>query len=158
MKLKKIILTLAVMTLFVSSTDVCMASAFNKKHPSDYDIGTTYTKAVKTEKPILALFYADWCGYCLKFMPKFNILNLMYKDKYAFVMVNVDEQSNKALIGENQISGYPTLYILDPKYDNKVHIAQGTYGDLGLLRKELDRYSRIREMLDSVVAKDSSSK
>ena len=56
----------------------------NKKHvPSDYKIGVTYDEALKSDKPVLALFYVDWCGYCLRFMPKFKTISTIYKDKYS---------------------------------------------------------------------------
>ena len=149
MKLKKIALYLLVAVVLAGFSNLAFASPFNKKQPSDYNIGMTYAEAIKDQKPVLALFYADWCGYCLKFMPKQSILNMMYKDKYNFVMVNVDDKENKPLIAENQISGYPTVYILDNKYDNKIHLSNGVYGDLKLFRAELDRYIRIRQLLDN---------
>lgn len=35
-------------------------------------------------------------------------------------MVNVEAPENNALVEDVGISGFPTVYILDPKYDNRV--------------------------------------
>lgn len=124
-----------------------------KKHPSDYKIGITYEEAIQSDKPAVALFYVDWCGYCLRFMPRYKILSTLYKDKYNFVMINAEAPEHKQLVDDALIAGFPTVYILDPKYDNRVHLTQGLYGDLGLFRKELDRYLRIRTLLDKAEIK-----
>lgn len=122
----------------------------NKKHvPSDYKVGVPYSAAIKSDKPMIALFYVDWCGYCLKFMPRFRLLHTIYKDKFNFVMLNAEETENKKLVDDVTIAGFPTVYILDPKYENRVCLTNGIYMDLGKFRAELDRFLRIRTMLDS---------
>lgn len=138
-----------VAVLFTSAVGYSFAKGImEKKHPSDYKIGISYEEAVKSDKPSVALFYVDWCGYCLRFMPRYKILSTLYKDKYNFVMINAEDAAHKSLVEDSLIAGFPTVYILDPKYDNRVHLTQGLYGDLGLFRKELDRYLRIRSILD----------
>lgn len=119
-----------------------------KKVPSDYHIGITYEEAVQNQKPIIALFYVDWCGYCMRFMPKYKTIESIYKDKYNVVMINAENPDMKKLVDDAAITGYPTMYILDPKYDNKIHLTNGIYGDLKKLRVEFDRYLRIRNLLD----------
>lgn len=148
---KKLLITLGVIIAIACSSLVGIAvSSINApKHPSDYKIGITYDEAVKADKPVVALFYADWCGYCLKFMPKYKILSKIYKDKYNFVMLDVEAPANKALVEDVGITGYPTVYVLDPKYDNRVLMSNALYQDLPKFRVELDRYLRIRSILDS---------
>lgn len=149
---KKIFITLGVVLvlLAMSVAGFAYASMNAPKHPSEYHIGITYEDALKSEKPMLAVFYVDWCGYCLRFMPKFNILSKLYKDKFNFVMINVEESKETAkLAQEVGIGGFPTVYVLDPKYDNRVLMPNAFYQDLGKFRVELDRYLRIRGLLDS---------
>lgn len=154
---KKIIITLSILVvLFTTVVGFAVASGVmdKKEKPSDYKIGVTYEQALENpDKPILAVFYVDWCGYCLRFMPKYKILNTLYKDKYSFVMLNAEEPAYKKLVADVSLAGYPTVYILDPKYDNRVHISQSLYGDLGKFRTELDRYIRIRGILDKAEQK-----
>lgn len=152
---KKILITLGILvTLIVASVaGVAVTNMNAPKHPSEYKIGISYDEAVKSDKPMLAVFYVDWCGYCLRFMPKFRILNSLYKNKYNFVMINVEgDQNTKALAEDVGIAGFPTVYILDPKYDNRVLLSNSYYHNLKKFRVELDRYLRIRALLDKATA------
>ncbi len=155
MKKKLLIIFGVIFVLAFTSAVAIAVSVMNApKHPSDYHIGITYDEAVAaSEKPILAVFYVDWCGYCLKFMPKFSILSKIYKDKYNFVMVNTEDPVNAKLVEDIGIGGFPTVYILDPKYDNRVLMPNLIYQDLGKFRIELDRYLRIRGLLDKASEK-----
>lgn len=154
---KKIIIALSVLLLVVATSAISLAvnnaviENNKKKTPSDYKVGIPYEQALenKETKPILALFYVDWCGYCLRFMPKYKTVNTIYKNKYSVVMLNVEDPKNKDLVEKVKITGFPTLYILDPKYDNYVLLNNAFYLDLARLREELDRYLRIRKLLDA---------
>ena len=152
---KKIFITLAVLVLLACTSAVCFAVAMmnSPKHPSEYKIGIKYEQALQSDKPMLAVFYVDWCGYCLRFMPKFNILSKLYKDKFNFVMVDVEDKENASLANDLGIAGFPTVYILDPKYDNRVLLPNSIYQNLGKFRVELDRYLRIRGLLDKASRK-----
>lgn len=148
---KKILITLGILValLTASVAGIAVTNMNAPKHPSEYKIGIPYAEASESDKPMLAVFYVDWCGYCMKFMPKFNILSKLYGNKYNFVMVNVEgTKENRKLAEKVGVAGFPTVYILDPKYDNKVLLSNVIYQDLGKFRVELDRYSRIRALLE----------
>ncbi len=151
---KKIIIGLSIFVAVLLTSAVTFAvnsGVMNKKHvPSDYKIGVTYDEALsqKDGKPVLALFYVDWCGYCLRFMPKFKTVESLYKSKYSIVMLNAEDENNKKLVEDVSLTGFPTLYIIDPKYDNRVLLNNAIYMDLKKLRTELDRYLKIRSKLD----------
>lgn len=117
--------------------------------PSQYKIGMEYDKAIKAKKPIIVLFYADWCHYCIKFMPIYQSLSKIYKDDYNFSKVNVEDSKYEKVVNEIGITGFPTVYIIDPQYDNRVLLSNAYFNDLKKLRGELDRFLRIRNMLDS---------
>ncbi len=154
---KKILITLGILVTLIATSVVGFAvTAMNApKHPSEYNIGITYDEAVQSDKPMLAVFYVDWCGYCLRFMPKFKILSNIYSSKYNFVMINVEADKNtKALAEDVGIAGFPTVYILDPKYDNRILMSNSYYQNLKKFRVELDRYLRIRGLLDKATAED----
>ena len=154
---KKILVTLGILVTLIATSVVGFAvTAMNApKHPSEYKIGITYDEAIESDKPMLAVFYVDWCGYCLRFMPKFKVLSKIYSDKYNFVMINVEADKNtKALAEDVGIGGFPTVYILDPKYDNRILMSNSYYQNLKKFRIELDRYLRIRALLDKATAED----
>ena len=148
---EKLLITLGTVLAIVFATiGLTFAnSALNPSSPSEYKIGISYPEAMRSDKPAVVLFYTDWCGYCKKFMPKFRILSKLYKDDYNFVMINGEAQENIALTESCAITSLPTLYIFDPKYDNRVHITNGIYTDLKRLRTELNRYIAIRKKLDA---------
>lgn len=153
---KKILITIGIIIAVAISSVLGFAyAAMNApKHPSDYKIGITYEQALESDKPMLAVFYVDWCGYCMKFMPKFKTLSGIYKNKFNFVMINVEIPENRLLSEDVGISGFPTVYILDPKYDNRVLMSSSYYQNLRKFRVELDRYLRIRELLDKATAQE----
>ena len=154
---KKLIVTLCLVFafLFTSAVGFAIAGMLEKKHPSDYKIGITYEEAMQSDKPSVALFYVDWCGFCLRFMPRYQVLSTMYKNKYNFVMINCEDPKYKKVVADALIEGFPTVYILDAKYDNKIHLTQGLYANVGKFKEELDRYLRIRSMLDKENAAES---
>ena len=47
-----------------------------KKRPivisKDYDKGQSIELAMETKKPMVVLFYTDWCSYCQRFVPTFK--------------------------------------------------------------------------------------
>ncbi len=116
--------------------------------PSQYKIGIEYNKAMKDQKPVIALFYADWCRFCIGFMPTYQSLSNIYKDDFNFTKVNVEDPKYESVVKDLRIMGYPTVYLLDPKYDNRVLLSNALLGDMRELRVELDRFIRIRELLD----------
>lgn len=150
--MKKVIISSVIVAAIAIVSAVSYAYANNmfvqKQKPSDYHVGIKYEQALESDKPMLALFYADWCGYCLKFMPKFETVSRLYKNDFNAVMLDVDRPENRELIEDVAIGGFPTLFIFDPKYDNRVMLSNGIYQDMKKLRVELDRFLRIRKMLD----------
>lgn len=118
------------------------------KKPSEYSVGVSYDQAMRSKKPIFALFYADWCGYCVRFMPIFQALSLKYGSDVEFAKINVEDARYEKIVREMGIAGFPTVFILDPKYDNKVLISNAQLGSVENVSKEIDRYLRIRNILD----------
>ena len=148
-----IILGIIITLLGITAGGYAVSVINTPKHPSDYHIGITLEDAMKSNKPVVAVFYADWCGYCLRFMPKFQSYYKLYKDKFDFVMIDVEGNADRRILSEEVgITGYPTVYILDFKYDNRVLLPNSIYHDLTKFRVELERYLRIRNLLDKAVS------
>ncbi len=100
-----------------------------------------------TEKPILVMFYADWCTYCRRYMPVFGELSKKYSDKYNFAVVNCDYPENRDWVNKANIIAFPTLKIVDKKFDVILSLdMSATQSDL-ILDDELQQYLRLRKKL-----------
>lgn len=66
---------------------------------------------MKSEKPVLLDFYADWCGPCKMLGPIVEEISEEYKDTYLIGKVNVDEQPGLAL--KYQVMNIPMLVTMN---------------------------------------------
>ena len=105
----------------------------------------SYEDAIKTENPVVAMFYVDWCTYCRKFMPMFGLISLAYKDKYSFAVINCEDPAMKGLLKGYSIFGYPTVYIVDKQLDFEYSLNPMLFSDKDALKKEFDKYLKLRE-------------
>ncbi len=66
-------------------------------------------EVIKSEKPVIVDFYADWCGPCKAMTPIFEEISERYKDKVKFAKLNLDQ--NQAVAQEYGVMSIPTLVI-----------------------------------------------
>ncbi len=104
----------------------------------------TIEEANKIDKPIVAMFYVDWCSYCRKFMPVFGKLAKEYKDKYTFAVINCDMSQYANLVKEFHIMGFPTLFIIDNEVNHKFSLNMAGTVDNSVMKEELDSYLNVR--------------
>jgi thioredoxin 1 len=71
--------------------------------------GEFENEVIKSEKPVIVDFYADWCGPCKAMEPIFDQLSKKYEGKVKFVKLNVDE--NQSIAIEYGVMSIPTLII-----------------------------------------------
>ena len=83
---------------------------------------------------IVALFYADWCPHCVAFKPDYKkamseLNGNEHKGKtLRFVMVDCDKY--KSLAKENDVSGFPTVKILNDDGSSEEHDGERTFEGL----------------------------
>jgi len=118
------------------------------KKPSDYEVGKDYNSVIRSSKPVFVLFYADWCRYCIRFMPIFEQAAEKYGEDMEFAKVNVEDKKYEKLVRDSRIGGFPTVMIIDKKYDNKVSIPNSYLSNIDDLSNEIDRFVKIRRLLD----------
>lgn len=66
-------------------------------------------EVLKSEKPVLVDFYADWCGPCNAMAPIIEELASELDEKAKVGKINVDENSDIAV--EYNVMNIPTLII-----------------------------------------------
>lgn len=98
--------------------------SISKKYAKDY----TLEKAKESGKPVVAVFYADWCGYCKKFAPTFAkiIKKKQFKNNLSAAFVNCEAPENAKYVQEYNITGFPSVYMINFKTGEKVRVPNNT--------------------------------
>jgi thioredoxin 1 len=76
------------------------------KHISD---ATFEAEVLKSDKPVLVDYWAEWCGPCKMIAPILDEVSATYQDKLRIAKMNVDE--NRDIPAKFGIRGIPTLML-----------------------------------------------
>lgn len=91
-----------------------------------------FNDLVKSGKPFVLDFYADWCGPCQSLLPIVEKMAEEYKDDVNILKVNVDKQRD--LAQKFQVRSIPALFFME---GNKVKDAHKGMTTEGTLRKKI---------------------
>ena len=103
----------------------------NIKHISD---SSFETDVLKSDKPVLVDFWAEWCGPCKSIAPILEEIAKEYDGKIQIMKMDVD--SNQAIPAKFGIRGIPTLILF--KNGEAVKRIVGAKGKAALLREIAD--------------------
>lgn len=119
-----------------------------KKPVSQYDFGVDYDTAITMGKPVVLLFYTNWCSACKRILPLVKMIQEKYQNYFVFTSINAEDTKYSAIVKDYRLRCFPTIYIIDPKFDNRVHLEVSYIFSTATFAKELDRYIHIRSLLD----------
>lgn len=110
------------------------------RKPSSYKIGKPYNVAMRTGRPVIAVFYVDWCHFCQAFMPKFKELSGIYRGKMTFTTVNVEDTKNADLAKKYDIKEFPSVFIINPRTQEKEKIDSSNFQSIDTMKEKIDAY------------------
>ena len=68
-------------------------------------------EVLKSDKPVLVDFWAEWCGPCKMIAPLIEEAAASYGDKIKICKLDVDADSNSEIASRYSVRGIPTLMI-----------------------------------------------
>ena len=77
-----------------------------------------YNKTMK-DKPIMVLFYADYCGHCKDMKPEWNKFVSSIQKKYTskhppMLIASINNEAMPFIEGHKEIKGFPSIFSLKP--------------------------------------------
>ena len=104
--------------------------------------GPDLSPILKSASPVLAVFYAEWCPFCISFLPEFEALK---SENFQVAEVDISDEENP-FWEEYRIDVVPTLIAFEK--GKETYRRNGRRG-VGLSNKDIDDLRRELEKTDA---------
>ncbi|KAA8547045.1 hypothetical protein F0562_003474 [Nyssa sinensis] len=104
--------------VFVSSLFILLNVSISAAAEGEYVLtldSSNFSETVSKNNFVVVEFYAPWCGHCKKLAPEYEkAASILSSHDPPVILAKVDanDEANKELASEFQISGFPTIKIL----------------------------------------------
>jgi thioredoxin len=102
-------------------------------------IGPDLSPILNSNSPVIAVFYAEWCPFCISFLPEFERLK---SDTFQIAEVDISDENNP-LWEEYKIEVVPTLIAFEKGKETSRRNGRRGIGlggkDIDDLRHELEQ-------------------
>ena len=92
-----------------------------------------FNDLVRSGKPFVLDFYADWCGPCQSLLPTVEKLSKEYAEEVVIAKVNVDHQ--RELAQKFQVRSIPALFFMQ---SNQIKDSHKGMTSEGTLRRKIE--------------------
>ncbi|MGV8092636.1 MAG: thioredoxin family protein [Mangrovibacterium sp.] len=83
-------------------------------------ISNRFKQIIKSHRPVLVFFYAEWCQSCHQLWPVLKVIKNTFKENIRIIKVNVDD--NPSIAFQLRVKNLPTLILFqagDVKWMNE---------------------------------------
>lgn len=137
---KKFLITIiSAVFLVVSFAAVYTYSVFAQSLETPTNI-VSYEDANKAQKPFSIFFSSPWCGACHQAQPTIYRVVNKYSKEYNFVPVNGQDRANYQLQAIFRVSGYPALFLVNPKNKEVKVVEYSNYFDYQALSSDFENF------------------
>lgn len=75
----------------------------------------TLAELLKTKKPVLVLYYAVWCPYCINFMKDWNKIVSILKQSHVHTLKVENSEINTLPPKHRGVNAFPTIVLISDK-------------------------------------------
>jgi len=97
--------------------------------------GSDLSPILKSTSPVLAVFYAEWCPFCVSFLPEFEHVK---SESFQIAEVNISDEANP-LWEEYKIDVVPTLVAFA---NGEETVRRNGRRGIGLSKKDIEDLKR----------------
>ena len=68
------------------------------KPVNQYDFGVDYDTAITMGKPVVLLFYTNWCSACKRILPLVKMIQEKYQNYFVFTSINAEDTKYSTIV------------------------------------------------------------